>query len=247
MKIVLRYSLLLAVVYLPSLAFSMGIDSMMKVAENGVTNFSVTSTAEYREFIQVGITELNVENGDITKTPYSRENIDKWSLLVRPAKTVVEPGMSKLFKVEHSPTPLNTSEKDYVYQLSFIPTPYFAEGEPVTHSVKVAMGFAPIVIVPAKEDRPIAYKMEHKQDELMLVNNGSTYLRTVLDACPDNKQTEDRDKCSTVVYALAGRHLPIALSDEMKAASRIKVELSTHNMDYEEMFELKPGQISTNQ
>lgn len=244
MKKILKVSLL-GLVLMPTFVQAIGIDSMMKFTESGKTDFVVTSNAVYREFIQVGITELSVENGEIVKLPYSRENIDKWSLLVRPARTVIEPKLSKLFQVEYAPVSIKSATEDHAYQLSFIPTPYFSEGEPVTHSVTVAMGFAPVVIVPAKEDKPIHYEIKYNNEGLVLKNTGETYLRAVLDACSDDKdQKQELESCSTVVYALAGRHLPIQLSEKMKHASHIKVELSTHHLDYKESFILKPGQAS---
>ena len=44
---------------------SIGIDAMIKFANQGETSFSVTNSAEYRQFIQVAITELMVKDGQI--------------------------------------------------------------------------------------------------------------------------------------------------------------------------------------
>ncbi len=237
---------LLALTLMPFASQAIGIDSMLKIAEGGKTDFTVMSNASYREFIQVGISSIGVQDGELTKLAYSRENVDKWSLLVRPSRSIVEPGGRKLFQVEFDPAVNTDLDKDNVYQVAFIPTPYFAEGEPVTHTVQVAMGFAPIVIVPAKKDRPIQYHMQYSQEGLSLKNNGETYLRTVLDACGKDVKGVDRKDCTAVVYALSGRQLPITLTAAMKAAPEIKVELSTHNSDYKESFTLKPGQSSRN-
>ncbi|EEX66637.1 hypothetical protein [Vibrio metoecus] len=241
MKKILNISLL-SLALTPLFGQAMGIDSMLNTTVNGKTDFTVTSGASYREFIQVGIAEIKVENGELVKTPYTRDNINTWSLMVRPARTVIEPKQDKLFQVEHSPTPVTDSSKDHVYQLSFIPTPYFAEGESVTHAVKLALGFAPVVIVPAKEDKPIRYKMQRDGDRLMLKNNGDTYLRVILNSC--SRGETESDKCRKVYQVLSGRNLSIPLSDSMAKAPELKVELSTHNLDYKQSLILKPRQAS---
>ncbi|MBE8574171.1 hypothetical protein [Vibrio sp. OPT18] len=245
MKKTFKYCLL-GLAFLPLTSQALGIDSMIRFTEKGRTNFTITSGADYRQFIQVGISQLDVKDGEIVKLPYTRENIDQWSLLVRPARAVIDPKLRKLFQVESMALKSNPVPQDQAYQLSFVPTPYFEKGEPVTHAVKVAMGFAPIVVVPASQDKPIHYEMKYVQDGLTLINNGETYLRAVLDACPEDTKVKERDSCSTVVYALSGRKLPIALYGSMLNASEIDVELSTHNSDYKEAFTLKLGQTSTN-
>lgn len=246
MKTIFKYSLL-SMACLPLVGQAMGINSMMEFTERDKTSFTVTNTANYRQFIQVGITQLDVKDGELVKTPYTRENIDDWSLAIRPARTVIEPKLSKLFQVEHTLPAVYAASRDHAYQLSFIPTPYFEEGEPATHSVKIAVGFAPIVIVPAKQDKPIQYQMRYNgKGQMTLSNHGETYLRASLDACPANVADKDKKTCSTVVYALSGRNLPITLPEGMKNSGKINVELSTHRFDYKKTFTLTPGQTSTN-
>ncbi|EDP60465.1 hypothetical protein [Vibrio sp. AND4] len=228
---------------LPFFCSAIGIDSMLNFTEKGKTEFKVSSNSSYREFIKVGISELHVKDGEVVKVPYSRENIDKWSLLVRPARAVIEPSLSKLFTVEHVASKGSLSKQDHAYQLSIIPTPYFAEGEPVSHSVSIAMGFAPVVIVPAEEDKPLNYRIQYQNGGVRIKNNGGTYLRAVLDTCADDTLEDERESCTSVSYVLSGRNLPIQLSDKMKSAKKINVNLSTHKYTYKTALTLKPEQV----
>lgn len=230
---------------IPLTGNAIGIDSMMEFTQDNKANFTVTNPAEFRQFLHVGISELKVKDGELVSVPYSRDNIDDWTLSVRPARTVIDPGLKKTFQVTYEPHDKQESGKDKAYQLSFIPTPYFEKGEEVTHRVQVAVGFAPVVIVPAAKDRPINYRMWYNEDKtLTLKNHGETYLRAFLDACPKDVKDADRRSCTTVVYVLSGRDLSVSLSEGMQDASAIKVKLSTHHLKYKHEFTLKLGQMS---
>ncbi|MGV3003258.1 hypothetical protein [Vibrio sp. E150_018] len=225
---------------------SIGIDSMIKFSEENKSEFIITSAEDYRQFIQVGVSEINVVDGEIKKTEYVRSNIDKWSLLVRPARTIIEPKLNKTFKVEYDLKNFGMPMTDKVYQLSFIPTPYFSEGEPITHSVKVAMGFAPILIVPAKEDKPLSYKIKYEKNNVYIENNGRTYIRAVLDSCPKNTISENKERCSKVSYILSGRKLNIELHDQMVNAKKMNIELSTHHLDFKETLDMVQSEVVSN-
>lgn len=236
---------LISLALMPLVGNAIGIDSMMEFTQDNKANFTVFNPAEFRQFLHVGISELKVKDGELESVSYSRDNIDDWTLSVRPARTVIDPGLNKMFQVTYEPQDKSMQEKDKAYQLSFIPTPYFEKGEEVTHRVQVAVGFAPVVIAPAAKDKPIDYYMRYNEDNtLTLKNNGETYLRAFLDACPKNTKDADRKSCTTVVYALSGRNLPIELSDGMQNAEAIKVKLSTHHLTYKHEFNLQPGQVS---
>ncbi|MDK9782319.1 hypothetical protein KIT90_13100 [Vibrio sp. B172a] len=230
----------------PAVSHAIGIDSMIEFSNNNVGEFTITNPAPYRQFIQVGISQLDVENGEIVSTPYSRENIKDWSLSAHPSRTVIDPSLKKVFQIKYSGTPAESKYQDKVYQLSFIPTPYFAEGEPETHSVQVAVGFAPIFIVPAIEDKPIDYEAQYEKGSFRIKNNGETYLRVLVDACSDENKTKNsaESKCSKIIYALSGRDLSFDLTPEMSEAEKLTIELSTHNLMYKRKFSLNLGQVS---
>ena len=47
----------------PVVSHAIGIDSMIEFSNNNVGEFTITNPATYRQFIQVGISQLSVENG----------------------------------------------------------------------------------------------------------------------------------------------------------------------------------------
>lgn len=235
----LQYCLLLAALS-PQLSYaSIGINSMVEFADKEQGLFTISNLVEYRQFISIGISSISVENGELVKTPYTRDNIDTWSLTVRPARTIIDPKLKKNFKVRYEPKPSDLKNRDKMYQLTFVPTPYFSKGEPETHSVQVAIGFAPIFLVPAEKDQPLNYNVSYKGDSIQLTNNGNSYIRAYFDACSASVKGDARKACSKVVYGLAGRNLTVPLSSDMISASEIKVDISTHDATYKAKLTLK--------
>ncbi len=236
-------SFLLLLALSPITTNAIGINSMVEFAKDDEGTFTITNPASYRQFIQVGISELKVtKEGGIEYIPYTRKNINDWSLTVRPSRTVIDPKLRKVFKLQYDQTKSQNTDK--AFRLTFIPTPYFNEGEPTSHTVQVAVGFAPLFIVPATQDQPLNYKMSYKNDKLEIINSGKTYIRAFLDSCPKEYKGKDREKCSKVIYVLSGRRLPVELSNEMRKAPYIKVELSTHNSTYKRSFVITKGQVA---
>lgn len=168
--------------------------------------------------------------------PYTRENLADWSLEVKPSRTVLDDNATKTFKVISSKV---NQEHDHVYQVTFVPTPYFENGERPQHAVQMAVGFAPIMIVPAKEDKPIRYDIRHNGDKVNITNLGQTYLNIVLDGCSDSTPMAERSSCSKVVYALPNRDLVVNLDGEMLKKPSLEMSLMTHNNDFNTKFELE--------
>ncbi|WP_407552955.1 fimbrial biogenesis chaperone [Vibrio parahaemolyticus] len=224
---------------------SIGIDAMIKFADQGAATFSVTNSADYRQFIQVAITELQVtQEGDMTKVPYTRDNIEQWRLAVRPARTIIDPGLQKEFGVQYTGD-IESLTQDQAFQLTFVPTPYFAKGDEQKSTVQLAVGFAPVLIVPAKDDQPLSYTVARNEKTVTFNNTGETYFRALLDACPANTKGKAREACMKTVYVLGGRELTVELPQAMQEAPRIKARLSTHNTTYRQSFTLNEGETVT--
>ncbi|TDE25348.1 hypothetical protein E1100_00020 [Vibrio owensii] len=235
---IFKKNVFLFLLLMPFAANAIGINAMIQFADkNDDGSFTVTNSESYRQFIQVAISSVTIENGELVKTAYTRENIADWSLTVRPARTVIDPGLQKDFTVKYEPKTTSSLSHDQIYQLTFVPLPYFAEGEASKKAVQVAVGFAPIYVVPAETDQPLDYNMSFTNNGLRFVNKGGTYIRALLDTCETKKTTD----CTKVVYVLSGRDLMVSLSPEMQAANKIKVELSTHNLTYKKNFVLLKG------
>lgn len=238
----LRYGLLVSLLYSYGSIAAVGINSMIEFAHEGEGTFTLSNGEDFRQFISVVVSAVSVENGELVKTPYSRKNIDQWSLMVRPARTIIDAKLSKNFKVNYDPNTSESKERDKVYQLTFIPTPYFPKGDPEKHSLQVSIGFAPIFVVPAEKDQPLNYELTYKKDTIQLNNNGNSYVRAFFDACPTSVKGKSRKACTKEVYAIAGRHLTLPLTPEMQSVSEIKVDISTHNLTYKAKLTLLKNQ-----
>ncbi|PPA27882.1 hypothetical protein C3737_22100 [Aeromonas jandaei] len=224
-------------------AHAIGINSMLEyVDSSGRAEFIITNSEDSRQYINVQLAELLVENGDIRKLPYSRENVNKWVMSAHPSRAIVEPGFKKTFLLMHQPIVGEPDfNKDRVFQVSFVPSPYFDEDELAKENstVKMAFGFAPIVIIPAKEPQPLTYKMTYHDDRVMVENNGNTAFSLFLDGCPEKIIDKERGKCTTNATVLAGRNLSIPLPTAMVGKSTLKAKLATYGNKFSADVTLK--------
>ncbi|MFM5881700.1 hypothetical protein ACET7V_20080 [Aeromonas sanarellii] len=212
-------------------AHAIGINSMLEYSDpKGRAEFTITNTEDQRQYITVLITELIVENGELRKVPYTRDNVDKWVMSAHPARAIVEPGFKKSFLLMYQPIVGEPVNKDRVFQVSFAPTPYFDKEDEISQnsSVKMAFGFAPLVIVPAKEAQPLAYDMTYRGDSVTVVNRGNTAFTLFLDGCPQNTADKERSKCSTDAVVLAGRKLNLTLPAVMVSQPTLKAKMATY-------------------
>lgn len=209
---------------------AISISSMLEIAnDQGEAEFTITNTEDFRQYISTTVSEVSVEKGELIKTPYTRDNISIWSLDVRPARTIVEPSFKKSFRISYAPKGSDMAhlERDRAYQVSFVPTPYFGEGDP-NNTVKIAFGFAPIFIVPAKEAQPINYELRHLGSQIEVKNNGNSYFSLLVDGCEDLKVTANTKECSVNATLLAGRHMMLKLPEKMQQAKQLKAKLISH-------------------
>ncbi|MFB2928727.1 hypothetical protein [Aeromonas hydrophila] len=211
-----------------SAAQAIGISSMLEYAdEQGHAEFVVTNSEAYRQYINVAIAELTVVQGQLQKTPYTRDNLPQWALAVHPARTILEPGFKKVFALTYQPKEVARPAQDRVFQVSFVPTPYFAEGEQ-GNTVKMVFGFAPLLIVPAKETQPLAYTLRYHGDKVTVINQGGTFFTVYLDGCPPGAADLARKACSVDATVLAGRELEVALPVAMQSQPTLHAKLASY-------------------
>lgn len=203
------------------------INSMFRVADsNSEGVFTVTNTDSKKIFLNIGINELTMVDGEIVKTPYTRNNVDEWKLTVRPARTVINPGFEKDFKLSLNCLPDCASDTDRVFQLAVIPTPYFDEAERADQVVQMAVGFAPLFIVPGKADK-LNYSTRYIDNKLVVYNKGKTFLNINVNAC----EGKANDICSKNIKVLAGRRFEFELKPEMnKGRLNLKVRTTGNKL-----------------
>lgn len=217
---------------------SIGIDSIIKVAENNKTTFTISNNDGYRQFVTVGVSDVSVVDGQLKVIPYTKENIADWTLEVRPARLVVSDGQSKKFSARY--TGVTNQDYDKIYQLTVAPSPYYEEGEKAPQSVQMAVGFAPYLIVPAKIDQPMKFDIDYKKGLLQITNKGKSYLHVTIDGCEESATGKERNKCVKTSYALTDRELKITIDESMQDS--LKLTLKTNNNTYREQFTISPSE-----
>lgn len=221
-------------------AYAIEISSMVQVAdEKGSATFTVKNTASHRLFLNVGMFDVAMVNGEIVKTPYTRENVKDWKIEVRPAKTIIDIGFEKDFKVSMKCGAQCDDSKDQVFMLAFVPTPYVGDNENTAHLVQMAIGFSP-VFISAGKDQPLNYKVSYKGDAVTFVNNGDTYFNVVLDACAPKTPKLELKKCQKNLRVLAGRKLNYTLPENLQKPT-LAVELTTNKKVYTENIQITKG------
>ncbi|ABS06753.1 hypothetical protein [Shewanella baltica] len=211
-------------------ANSIGISSTMEFAnESGDAIFTVTNTDNVRQYINVIVSEVRVENGQLTYIPYNRENVADWELEVTPARTIVDVKVQKDFKASYRPKGQSVNLKDKVFKLDIIPTPYFKPGEKVNGAVKFAFGVSSFIIIPAKENSSIQYSVIYEGDRVHIKNLGENYFTADMDTCETGVSSTLRGSCSKKAHLLSGRELVIDLPKEMKNKSAINILFSSSN------------------
>ena len=95
------------------------------MSNDGKGEFLITNPASKRQFMNVTISKIEIENGKLKEILYLR-NVKDWDLSVKPARTILEPKLQKSFKVSYQGNHKNLTH-DQIYKLSYVPTPYFEE------------------------------------------------------------------------------------------------------------------------
>ncbi|CDT82805.1 hypothetical protein ACED66_22275 [Vibrio splendidus] len=217
-------------------ATAIEISSMFMVADaNGSGTFTIKNTQDKRIFMNVGMSELNVVDGAIVKTPYDRSNIQDWKIDVYPAKTIIDVGHEKQFKVTLKCGRDCDAEQDQLFQLAFVPTPYFDEGIRPKQAVQMAVGFGALFLRAAKE-KPIHYKADYRDGRVTINNTGETYLKARVTNCAELALSTQ--ECTKMMNVMPGRQLTIDLPDNMRSKPFVDVYLDTYRDKYSESVRL---------
>lgn len=217
-------------------ASAIEINSMFLLADNnGSGTFSIRNTQNKRIFMNVGMSELNIVDGEIVKTPYDRSNIQDWKIDVHPAKTIIDVSHEKDFKVSLKCGSDCSTDQDQLFQLAFVPTPYFEEGVQPMQVVQMAIGFGALFLHAGK-DKPISYQADYSDGKVTIENTGESYLKARLTNC--SASTPTTNECTKVVNVMAGRKLTVELPESMQLKPYVDVYLDTSRDKYSDSVRL---------
>ncbi len=237
-KIIQWLLTLSATVFWSTCLSAIEINSMFVVAdENGEGSFTIKNTTDKRIFMNVGMFEMNVVNSEIEKTAYTRDNIKDWKINVRPAKTIIDPGYVKDFKISMKCKSNCDDTQDQLFQLAFVPTPYFDDEFNEPKVVQMSIGFGALFLNAAK-DSPIQYQALFDGRNAIIDNQGDSYLNARLTSCPLETKREAKPNCEKSVNVLPGRRLTVALPDGMNK-QYVDLHLKTNLDEYTEVVRLE--------
>lgn len=226
--------LTLATLVIPSVVNAIEINSMLLVADsNGEATFTIKNTQENRIYMNVGMQEIHIKGGELTKTPYSRENVGYWKIDVRPAKTILDVNQIKDFKVSMKCGD-SCEDKDEIFQIGFVPTPYFGEGE--EQLVSTVIGFGAVFLKPGT-DKPIQQDSFFNGQKFVIENKGESFFQARVTNCAKNTAKEDINNCTKNITVLPGRKFELQLTPEMQK-DYLDVYLSTNRDKYKENVRL---------
>jgi len=204
----MKFILIFAFIIFSQYTSAIEISSMFELMKQNQASFTVKNTEKNRIYLHIGMSELNIVDGEIIKIPYTRKNIDQWQITVRPAKTIIEPGFEKKIDVTYQCKTQCDDINDKMFQLAVVPTPYFPQGQPNHNAVQMAVGFAPIITV-IKKDTPPNYQIKHLGKEVLFTNFGSSLFNANMKSCDVTKE------CTAQAKVLAGRVLAYKLPENM--------------------------------
>ena len=224
MKIVLQLSALLL---LSTGVQALQIDTMVKVADKGGAGvFTLINETEKANFIKTDISKVNIANNVVSYTPYVKENLKDWELMVTKPKLILDPFRTKNVGVRSLCAKSCNVSTDQVYRVQFTPSIYYHNGEKQESAVNFNYGFAPIFVIPAQKSE-INYTIENKGKMLRVKNEGNTFLKIHIDQCTANVTT----KCSQRITVLAGRDREFKLL-ENAVAPTINLAIANHDLTY---------------
>ncbi|RTR27708.1 hypothetical protein [Shewanella atlantica] len=216
------------------------VSSMIEIAdENGQAKYTVTNTGDSRVYLTAEISEIQVQNGEINTIKYTRDNLDIWKASVRPARTIIDPKFEKDIKVTFDCSDVESGcEKgvERVFSIAMVPTPYFEDEQPL-HSVQVAIGFAPLLIILGTEE-PINVDLNRTKETLNVYNHSAGYVNVSIDACAELiESTKNVSECKRNVRVLAGRNLPFVLPETFQKED-LKVTVKSFKGAFEQVYRL---------
>ncbi|MEZ8747354.1 hypothetical protein AB4189_23615 [Vibrio sp. 10N.286.49.E1] len=185
-----------------TLSSAVYLDKMLQVSdENGNASFTVTNDKEIVYFVETKINEIvTTEEGGLVRKPYTRENLAEWTVAISNPKFIIEPGRTKSLGIRAICGDSCSWGEDRTYEIVFIPKPYANGSESGEQSVNIFVGYAPILIVPAKEPK-VDYDIDVIGKSLSIHNKGNTMLRVLIDNCQGVK----KNSCSVFYTLIKGR------------------------------------------
>lgn len=216
---------------LSSLSYALQIDNMLLVSDkqgNGV--FALTNELPETSLVSGKIVEINVVDGQIQETPYTKENLKDWKVTLTNPNLILETNTTKQVGVRSLCGGDCNFKEDKVYQVYFSPIPYSRGKGATKPTLGIQYGYAPVFIIPAKQ-AVVHYQLENRLGKLYVKNNSNTFLRIQIDACKSKKD----NSCRATYTALSGREIEFKLPEKIQSKN-LNLRIATHDNSYFKEF-----------
>ncbi|QWZ78087.1 hypothetical protein [Aeromonas sp. FDAARGOS 1419] len=218
-------------------AHALTVDTMFLISDesgNGVV--TLTNDLDKTSYIKTSISEINTDSrGELTRSKYTKENIQQWRVMTTSPQLILEPGRTKdvgirslCYKVKCE------SDKDMTFSVVFEPAPYLKKGEQQENAVQVNYGYSVIYVVPAKTSK-MQYSITRKGRTLEILNQGNTMLTFVIDRC----KSDNVVNCRSQERVIAGRYKKFELPDYMQSLT-LEASIYNHDESYKRQIILTP-------
>lgn len=179
--------------------------------------FTVTNNDGLTLFVRTEMAEITVKDNKIIEIPYTNDNISTWKINTTPAKLMLLNGQAKDIYADYLCLNDCNETKDTVFRVSFIPQPYIdpEKKQSENNSVALLVGFAPLLVVPAKD--PIIdynYQLDKENSTLSFNNKGTTLLSFSINTCTPAK-LRDGEQCQASYPVLAGRNRSFTIPENI--------------------------------
>ncbi|EDP60128.1 hypothetical protein [Vibrio sp. AND4] len=216
----------LAALVFANSTLAMNVDTMLLVSDeygNGV--FTISNEKTTPEFIQTNIVQVEIQDHEMVRTPYTEDNFDDWKVTLTHPKMIVEPGREKNVGVRSLCGTKCDFSNDQYFFVSFEPSPYDPEGKS-SSKVSINFGYRPLFVIPANKQK-IDYSIRVKNGELVVENKGNTFIKAHIDQCNDKVNSE----CQMTAISLAGRKRSYNLPKNIDVKN-LMVEVVNHDESY---------------
>ncbi|MBO2639064.1 hypothetical protein [Shewanella algae] len=185
---------------LPMMASAISVNKMLLVADkNGRGIITVDNPDEQTAYIKLRVFEVKMINGEAKKVEYTDENFADWKVRLGIYKTILEPQRTKDITFETicgSHCNYDSDIAFFIYVEPYIPVELRNES-----GVVINYGYAPLVVVPAKESN-YQFEVDNNGNKLTLSNTGNRVINFDINHCKSDLKAPG---CSFSALVLPGR------------------------------------------
>lgn len=184
-------------------AHAFSVDSMFKV-DSGKDNYLLLKNTTGRtEFINVRLSHLSIEKGEIIDKPFKTEEFMNWPVYSTPSSIILDPGGAERISLVRMK---KDNEQDMLIGVSLLPDTLSS----FNNSVDISVGYKSWYLVPGQSTMTGQLIAKQSAGDLLLDNDTNKHLSISIDGC-GNKEFSNQD-CTLKLFLLSGMSKTIPIS-----------------------------------